>query len=81
MRRIVFHVALLGVENSNPMEFKAHGPVINRVNYRSINPPRNVANFWPSIEFPPWLFRKKIIYIFKKKKYIKIFVKIQSKIP
>lgn len=82
MRRIVFHVALLGVEKSNPTEFKAHGPVIN---CRSIDPPK----VWPIVArdliFGPriWLFRKEIlkpvISLLKRKGEIyKNFQKIHS---
>lgn len=83
MRRIVFHVALLGVEKSNPTEFKAHGPVIN---CRSIDPPK----VWPIVArdliFGPRLFRKEIlkpvILLLKRKGEIyKNFQKIHSETP
>lgn len=85
MRRIVFHVALLGVEKSNPTEFKAHGPVIN---CRSIDRPK----VWPIVArdliFGPriWLFRKEIlkpvISLLKRKGEIyKNFQKIHSETP
>lgn len=86
MRRIVFHVALLGVEKSNPTEFKAHGPVIN---CRSIDRPK----VWPIVArdliFGPriWLFRKeysktRYLVIYKRKGEIyKNFQKIHSETP
>lgn len=84
MRRIVFHVALLGVEKSNPTEFKAHGPVIN---CRSIDRPK----VWPIVArdliFGPriWLFRKEILKIIslleRKGEIYKNFQKIHSETP
>lgn len=83
MRRIVFHVALLGVEKSNPTEFKAHGPVINDRSSQSVANCRVRFNFWPSnLIISKGDSKTRYLVIYKRKGEIyKNFQKIHSETP